>query len=111
MVGGGSSDGGDDDVVGGDGKRKVGCGDKVGDDDGNDDGNVGVDDDVGVDINDGNNANLDDSMRKTESDHNCSLICVFPKKFWRSTCIIIKILAQPTSKKMRILQIKMRVYT
>ena len=42
------------------------------DDDGNDDGNVGVD------INDGNNAN---SMRKPEGDHNCSLICIFPKYF------------------------------
>ena len=64
--------GGYDNVVVGDGKRKVSCGDRVVDDDSNDDGNVGVD------INDGNNAN---SMRKTEGDHNCSLICIFPKYF------------------------------
>ena len=96
MVEGGSSDGGDDDAVVGDGKRKIGCGYKVGDDDGNDDGNVGVEGDVGVDINDGNNANLVDSMSKTESDHNCSLICVFPKNCSRSTCITTKILAQST---------------
>ena len=42
------------------------------DDDGNDD------DNVGVDINDGNNA-VSDSMKTTEREHNCSLI--FRKHF------------------------------
>ena len=65
--------GGYDNVVVGDWIRKVSCGDKVVDDDGNDD------DNVGVDINDGNNA-VSDSMKKTERDHNCSLI--FWKHFW-----------------------------
>ena len=55
MAEGGSNDGGDDniedDVDGGDGKRKVGCGEESNDDGSDDNASGSVDDDGGVDVN------------------------------------------------------------
>ena len=67
----GSTDGGDDDddddAGCGDGKRKVGCEGEA-DDDSDDNDNIGVNDDGGIDINDGYYANGGDSMSKADCD-------------------------------------------
>ena len=61
-----SNDSGDDAAAGGDGKRKVGCGEEADHDGG--DNNGGVAGNRGVDINIGNDANGNDGMSKSIRD-------------------------------------------
>ena len=62
MAEGGGNNGGYDNTGNNDGKRKVGCEGEVDDDDGDDN------DNGGVEIDDGNDANRDDGTSKTNCD-------------------------------------------